>query len=340
MSDGMKNHEWYRGTGIKTDFNIFCKYNYLLTKGLNLYADFQYRWIVHEIDGIDDNLRDVTQSHTFNFINPKVGLFYKPNEKHDIYFMYAVANREPNRSNYTDTDPDGPQPKPERLSDYEAGYTFRNRNLVAGLNLYYMQYKDQLILTGEINDVGATILTNVDHSTRKGIELILDWEITGKLSWKANTTISESHIKAFTEYVDVYDTEWNFLGQYSESPGKTNIAFSPQIIASSQIQIHALRNMSIALLSNYVSKQYIDNTSSDDRVLNPYFVNNLKIQYSFHTKIIKAIDLHLLINNVFNAKYETNAWVYSYFFGNERNKSDGYYPQAGIHFLAGLNLRF
>jgi len=340
MSDGMKDHEWYRGTGIKTDFNVFGKYNYLLTDGLSLYLDMQFRRIEHTIDGIDDDQRDISQSHIFNFWNPKAGIFYEPNDHHDIYFMYAVANREPNRSNYTDSDPEGIQPKPERLNDIEAGYRFQYKSLIAGINFYYMYYKDQLILTGEINDVGAAIMTNVDNSTRKGMELIFEWKIIKALSWNFNTTWSESLIHDFTEYVDEYDANWNPAGQRAENLGKTNIAFSPQIIANSEIQINPLKDFSLVLTSNYVGKQYIDNTSNDDRVLDPYFTGHFKIQYSFHTKLIRNIDLHLLINNITNAKYESNAWVYSYYFNGNRQMEDGYFPQAGIHFLTGISLLF
>jgi len=340
MSDGMKDHEWYRGKGVKTDFNLFAKYNFILAEGLNLYLDVQYRKIHHTIEGIDNDLRDISQSHSFDFVNPKAGIFYEPNDHHDIYFMYAIANREPNRSNYTDSDPDGTQPKPERLSDIEAGYTYHFKSMSAEINLYYMHYKDQLILTGEINDVGAAIMANVEKSSRKGVEIIFDWKITNGLRWNTNATFSENLIHDFTEYVDEYDENWNYSGQRSENLGKTNIAYSPQIMANSKVQIGPVKNVSLALMSNYVGKQYIDNTSNEDRLLDSYFVNHLKLQYSFHTRLIKEIDLHLLINNITDVKYETNAWVYSYFLEGIREKADGFYPQAGIHFLAGLSLRF
>ncbi len=336
MSDGMKGHKWYDNNGVKWDFNVFAKYNFLLADGLNIYLDLQYRNIVHSIDGVDDDNRNITQSHSFDFINPKLGLFYELNDKHDIYFIFAVANREPNRSNYTDADPDGVQPKSERLSDFEFGYTYHYKSITAGINLYYMDYKDQLILTGEINDVGGAIMTNVEKSSRKGVELIFDWKISKMLNWNLNVTFSKSLINNFTEYVD----DWDTWGQRSENLGTTKIAFSPQIIANSQLEFYPVKNLGIVLISNFVDKQYIDNTMNEDRALDSYFVNNLKVQYSIHTALIKDIEFHLLINNIANVKYESNAWVYSYYYNGEGEKLDGLFPQAGVHFLAGLSLRF
>jgi iron complex outermembrane receptor protein len=179
-------------------------------------------------------------------------------------------------------------------------------------------------------------MTNVDKSSRKGVELIFDWRITQMLRWNLNMTFSESIIDNFTEYVD----DWNTWGQRSENLGKTKIAFSPQVIANNQLEFYPVKNLGIVLISNFVDKQYIDNTENNDRALDAYFLNNLKIQYSIHTKLIKDIDIHLLINNITNESYVSNAWVYTYYFNGERAKMDGLFPQAGIHFLAGLILRF
>jgi iron complex outermembrane recepter protein len=340
MSNGMKDYEWYRGTGIKTDYNVFGKYNYLIGLGLNIYTDIQYRHITHKIGGIDDDLRDITQTHTFDFFNPKVGLFYQRTEKHSTYILFAIGNREPNRSNYTDAAPDEKPPVSERLYNYEAGYCYKTSTINAGVNLYYMDYKDQLILTGEINDVGSPIMVNASKSSRKGIEVTFSWKPSHIISFGANTTLSKSLINGFTEYVDAYDADWNYVGQVSYDLGKTEIAFSPKVLVSGQVVLTPIRDLSVWFIANYVGKQYIDNSSSEERILEPYLINNCKIQYSVSPFKFGSMNIHLLLNNLFNVKYESNAWVYSYLLGQERQKMDGYFPQAGFHCMAGIDINF
>lgn len=330
------NHEWYRGTGLKKDFNVYAKYNYELTENLNLFADFQYRKIDYSIDGLDDDLRDLKQSHSFEFFNPKVGIFYQLNDQQNMYVNFARANREPNRSNYVDADPDGKQPTFETLNDFELGYKFNTSRLALGVNAYYMFYQNQLILTGEINDVGGAIMTNVDNSFRAGIELMAGMKLTEKLKWDINVTLSKNKIKDFTDYVD----DWDNGGQIATELGTTDLAFSPEVIANSQLSWMAAKGLNVSLQSYSVSKQYIDNTSSKERKLNSYLLNNLKMTYRVSQKFAKELNLHLMVNNLFDTKYENNAWVYSYMLDGQRFAMDGYFPQAGIHFLAGIDIKF
>ncbi|MCF8360084.1 MAG: TonB-dependent receptor [Prolixibacteraceae bacterium] len=337
FADNMeKDYEWYNNKGVKTDFNVYAKMNYALTGNLNIYADIQYRNILYSIDGIDDDLRDLTMSKPYDFINPKMGLLYKPTDRSKAYISWAVGHREPNRSNFTDADPNGKQPTFETLNDFEAGYSFQSKYFSAGANLYLMLYKDQLILTGEINDVGSAIMVNVDDSYRAGIELTAGVKILSNLTWDVNATFSQNKIMNFTEYVDNWDTG----GQEAFEHGTTDIAFSPNILANSMINYELFKNLKFGLVSQYVGRQYIDNSSNPDRVLDAYFVNNLNISYTVFTKAVKEIEFRLMVNNLFNEEYETNAWVYSYIYGGERYKMDGYFPQAGINFLAGVSLRF
>jgi len=335
-SNGAKDFEWYRSEGVKTDFNVYAKANYGLTEKLNLFADVQYRNILYSIEGIDDDLRDLTQDHTFDFVNPKLGLTYFANSNSKAYLSWAMGHREPNRSNFTDADPNGKQPTAETLNDLEAGYDYHSENFSAGANLYYMRYKDQLILTGEINDVGSAIMTNVDDSYRMGVELMATAKIVSNLVLDVNTTLSQNRILNFTEYVDNWDT-W---GQDAFEMGTTTIAFSPSVIANGQLTYSPLKNLGISLISQFVGSQFIDNSSSTDRSLDSYFVNNLKVSYSVYPEKIKEIEFHLLVNNLLNEEYETNAWVYSYLLGGQRYKMDGYFPQAGTNFLVGVNIRF
>ena len=329
-------HEWYRNNGLKKDYNFYAKYNYQIIEKLSLFADLQYRRIDYTINGIDDDLRDITQEHEFNFFNPKFGVFYEPTNSHEIYLSFAKANREPNRTAYVDIAPYQEAPVSETLYDWELGYNYSSAGFTGGANLYYMDYKNQLVQTGEINDVGAPIMVNVDESYRAGIELQAGVVITKNLQWQGNATFSRNKIKDFTEYVDNWDTG----EQETFDLRTTDIAFSPDVIANSQFSFEPVSDLFLSLNSSYVGKQYIDNTSSDKRSLDPYFVNNLKVDYSFSGQVFDEIQLHLMVNNIFNEKYESNAWVYSYIFGGERYEMDGYFPQAGTHFMFGIDFSF
>ncbi|QGY46311.1 DUF2012 domain-containing protein [Maribellus comscasis] len=332
-SDDLK---WYKSKGLKKDFNIYGKYNIQLGDMLNLFTDLQYRKINYTIEGIDDDLRDITQEHDFNFFNPKFGIFLQPESNQKAYFSYAVAHREPNRSNYVDADPNGKQPVYETLRDWEAGYSVQSSNFTASANFYYMNYKDQLVLTGEINDVGSGIMVNVDKSYRTGIELQTGWKISPNIQWSGNATFSRNKIKNFTEYVD----DWDNGGQQAFNLGTTDLAFSPKLTGNSQFAFSPADNINISFISTYIGKQYIDNTSSDKRALDAYFVNNLKMDYSFNTGLFNEIVLHLMINNLFSEKYESNAWVYSYILGGERYEMDGYFTQAGTNYMIGVDFKF
>ncbi len=331
------NHEWYRSQGEKMDFNIFAKVNYQLTSRFSCYADLQYRHIDYSIVGIDDNLRDLTQTHTFDFLNPKLGAFFTINSLQNIYFSYGHAHREPNRSNYTDADPAKPAPTREKLHDFEMGYKGGNSRYTFGINLYSMFYQDQLIMTGQINDVGAAIMTNVPKSHRAGFEYTGSLILTDHLSWSHHATLSRNKIVGFTAYIDDWD---NWGEQISETLGTTDIAFSPVVIAGSNVSWEATKTLNINFQSTYVSRQYLDNTSSIDRSLKAYFVSNLKFDYTLPQKLVKRWAFFASINNLFNEKYESNGWVYSYYSEGKKEKLDGLFPQAGISYLLGMSLEF
>ena len=333
---GEYEQEWYRNRGLKTDFNIYSKLNYRLVSSLNLFADMQLRKIWYEIDGIDDDQRTITQSHNYFFFNPKLGLNYYISENHRTFFSFSVANREPNRDNLVDADLSGQVPTFETLYDYELGYQFSSRTSKLELNFYYMDYNNQLVLTGQINDVGAPVMVNVKDSYRTGLEITAGFQLTPKLSWEINTTFSSNKILGFTDYTDDWDT-WT---QRTEHLGTTDLSFSPNIIAGSSISFNVLKNLDVSFISKYVSKQYIDNTSNNERVLKAYFVNDLSFDYNVQTSIIKNISIKLLVNNIFNSMYETNAWIYKYYYNDTEQFFDGYFPQAGINFLIGVQFKF
>ncbi len=338
-SDGDIGRDWYYGTGTKTDFNIFVKATYKVFNRFNLFADLQYRNIYYKMDGILENLNTLDQVHTFSFFNPKAGIYYTLSDKQDVYLSFAVGNREPNRNNYEVSEP-GNIPAHETVHDWELGYDLKLLNFRAGVNLYYMNYLNQLVLTGKINSVGEAIMTNVPHSYRAGIEITAGANVFKWLGWDISSTLSMNWIKDFTEYTDVYDASWNFTGQQVNYLGKTDLSFSPGFILQNNLNFIPVKNLSLALTTRYVGRQFIDNSSNTERVLNAYLVNNVMIGYSIKTKWIREIGFSLAVNNIFSNKYETNAWVYPYYQDGILYTSNGYFPQALINFLFGISLRF
>jgi iron complex outermembrane receptor protein len=326
------NHEWYRSQALKRDFNIFVKTEYAITDKFHTWLDLQYRRIDYSIDGIDDDSRDITQNHTFNFFNPKAGISYNLTENQNLYTSVSIANREPNRDNFVDADPSKPVPQPEKLYDAEAGYSFSTNHLAINVNAYYMYYDQQLVLTGAINDVGSAVMINVPVSYRTGIELSAKALITKSLKWEPSVTLSHNKIDTFTEYID----NWDEGGQTAVNLTNTDLSFSPSVVANSNFSWMVFKGFNVNFISKFVGKQYIDNTQSSDRQLDPYFVNNLLINYTLNPGFVKEIGFSLMINNLFNEQYESNAWVYRYSYENTLQKLDGYFPQAGINFMAGI----
>jgi iron complex outermembrane receptor protein len=328
-------YRWYQGTGDKKDLNTFLKINYSVIARLNLYADIQLRNINYTITGFDDNLKNVTQHHKYNFFNPKSGLVYSFNEKQKIYGSFGISQREPDRSNFTDADP-GRQPKPEKLYDYEAGYQYNTPAFMFSGNFYYMYYVDQLILTGEINNVGSTILTNVPKSYRQGIEIETSIQMPGNLKWYGNISLSRNIIPVFVDYTDNWDTG----NQNTETLKNKTISFSPSMIFSSVIDYYPFKNFHFSFNTKYVGKQYLDNTQNHERLLNSYMIHNVSFLYTFKNKFFKELTCQFVVNNLFDKRYETNGWVYKYIEGGSRYVMDGYFPQAGINCMFKGGIKF
>ena len=340
-------NEYYRSTAFKDEANVYTKANIELLPKLIGMIDLQYRVIRYNMRGTDDvidqvtnTFRDITQSHPFNFFNPKAGLTYNLNKNNDFFVSYSIANRDPNQTDYSNAGPNE-APTSERLFDTELGYRFQSPGISLVANLYYMKYKNQLILTGKISEIGEMLTTNIPDSYRLGIELTAGVKITDRLKWDGNMTLSSNKILNFTEQgVDVYDAQGNWAGTQNNYLGTTDIAYSPNIISNS-IFTFDYKNFECGFQSNYVSKQYIDNTSDNSRAINAYFVNNLSLQYSLKMKQMKSIDFRVLVNNLFNEQYETNGYTwYSYYQGGQRVNDLRYFPQAGTNFLASVTLKF
>lgn len=333
-----KDYEWYFNNGTKSDGNVFAKLNYQLSPNFNLYADMQYRRIDYKMSGIDDDLKDLTQKHSYNFFNPKMGMYFEISPNQKGYFSFAVANREPTRANFKDATGDKKAtPQPETLYDYELGYNLTTTNGMFRINLYYMDYVNQLVLTGEKSNVGYDIMTNVPDSYRMGIELTSGVKYRDFVKWDANVTFSRNKIKNFVEYSTHYGDDVEHI---AKELGETDISYSPQIVASSILRINPIENLSINLISKYVGEQYFDNTSDENRKLDDYFVNNLRINYAIQPKYLKHIGFSLQINNLFDTEYISNAYGGNWYEYGEEKTWAYYFPQAGIHFLGGIVLKF
>ncbi len=335
-------YQWYDNRGIKSDWNSYLKTTFEGGDRLLFFADMQLRGIDYSISGIDDDLRDIAQEHDFLFFNPKAGFSFQVSPAQRFYIFVARASREPNRNNFVDADPAGPVPRKETLLDYETGYSFAGAGYSLNLNFYYMDYTDQLVLTGEINDVGSAIMTNVKDSYRTGLEISGSLSPVRWLRWNLNVTLSRNRIIQYRGYVDNWDY-WsdpvNLPYQVEENRGNTDLAFSPGIIVHSNLDVEPVKHLHLNLSSRYVGKQYIDNTSSEERILDPYLVSDLRIAYTFYPRYIDEAAVQFQVMNLFNTEYETNAWIYRYYSGGKERTMDGYYPQAGTHFMLGIRLK-
>lgn len=332
---------YYDNNAIKDDRNIYLKATYELKPGLNLFGDLQVRGINYSFAGVNDDQRIVDGQENYSFFNPKFGFSYEKSGK-TWYASYAGANREPTRSDFTDN-PITEVPKPEKLNNIEAGVRAKAGRFSYNANFYFMDYKDQLILTGQINDVGAYIRENVESSYRAGIELDGTFQVSKSWTLGGNIAFSQNKIAEFTEYIDDYSGA--DFRQEAITYTDTDIAFSPNTVASAIIEFKPVKNLSLNWLSKFVGQQFLDNTSNESRDLDAFFTNDLRISYKVQPRYFKSLELNLLINNVFNEMYEPNGYTFSYFVPGETSNRDlvtenFYYPQAGINFLLGLSLKF
>ncbi|CAM3982482.1 TonB-dependent receptor [Flavobacterium antarcticum] len=321
------NFEFYNDFSTKNDLNVFAKLNYALTSKWNLFGDMQYRTVSYTANGNDTGLVD----DTFDFFNPKAGITFSANDKNTMYFSYARANREPNRTDY-----EGNNPKPEKMNDFELGWRYNSARTKININGYWMTYKDQLVLTGSLNDVGSPMRINIEKSYRLGIELDASIYLSDKWILRPNATISANKNQDFESERD--GALKNF--------GTTDIAFSPNVIVANAVTFLPIKNMQISLLSKFVGEQYMGNIDSKNSKLESYAVNDVSVSYEFKPKsVFKSVIITGLVNNIFDYEYESNGYFYTYNVGSNPGsiktmEGAGYYPQAGINFLAGLTLLF
>lgn len=328
---------YYDGNGLKKDFNSYIKANYQLNPKLNVFGDLQVRTIDYSTSGTDNDLNAYDTGGDYQFINPKAGFSYTINKSTTAYLSYAIGHREPVRSDFIDA-PNGTLPKPEKLGNLEAGVRNSSDRLSYQANFYLMYYKNQLVLTGALNDVGSAIRTNVPKSYRMGVELVGTWKLTKHLDWSPNLTLSQNKIKNFTETLYDYafkDDRFVVENSYTD----TDISFSPNVIAGSDLR-YSIKEIKIQLLNKFVGKQYLDNTSNEDRRIDSYFINDLLLSYDISPWRIKNMQLTFLVNNIFDVDYESNGYTWGYLYDGFHYQQNNYYPQAGVNFLAGLSLRF
>ncbi len=331
-SDSEIRDRYYDGTGEKTEFNMFAKGTFKLNSKLSLYVDAQIRSILYKTNGINSDLNPFVINDDFTFFNPKLGLNYKFNDQNSLYASFARANREPNRTDY-----ENGSPKPEQLNDFELGWRLNKENLIINANAYYMRYNDQLVLTGAIDDVGSPIRENSGKSFRLGVEVDAKIRISEYLSILPNISFSSNKNIDFTRP----------LNGVLVDLGNTNISFSPDLIFGNALVYEPLKNMKVALLSKFVDQQYMSNFDAESSKLDSYFVNDFNLSYRIDTNsIFKSITLTALINNIYNVKYVSNGYFYTYD-DTWSTPGDiitiegaGYYPQATTNFLMGATFKF
>lgn len=318
MGDVPTGHKYYSGDAEKNDFNIYAKWNYDVLENLNVFVDLQYRTVDYKTSGIEDGMIEYDIQDSFHFFNPKAGVSYTVSERDMLYGSYAIANREPNRTDYLGGTE---KPKHERLGNLEIGWRRQAARYNLEANYYLMNYTDQLVLTGRLDNVGNPIRANVGKSYRTGIELSGGIKLTDRLAWQANATWSVNRNQDYV--VDPNNVK---------EKKNTAIILSPEWIAGSQVSWSAFRNFQATWLAKYVGKQYLDNTETETLTLDSYFVNDLRFNYRLPLQQVKRCELSLLVNNVFDVEYSSDGYSY-----------DGaayYFPQAGTNFMAMLTIGF
>ena len=355
--DGMKPEaiggRWYDNDVDKQDANLFVRANWRVAEGLRLFADVQYRYVHYEADGTNDNfdwnelaMQPIDVDKKYHFFNPRAGVSYTLAERHNFRFSAAIAQKEPTRNDFTDRymySGDDSYPASERLYDYELGYQYTAPRFTAGVNLYYMNYRDQLVSTGLVNDGGDALNINVPDSYRRGIELSASWRAVDWFTVGGSATFSQNRIEDYVDHQIVYDNpdDWNKVGERDVYMGTTTIAFSPSTIANAFFDFH-YRGFEATLHTQYVSKQYFTNNEIDALSLDAYCVTNLNLGYTLRTRAARSVRLGLAVYNLFNAEYSNNGYGYSGHFQSDGSRADTafYFPQAPLNVLANVTVKF
>ncbi len=326
-----KDYRYYDLTATKTDVNLYTKWQRQLNTNWSSFADLQYRHVKHDMKGFQGS-PGLTVSRSFDFINPKAGITYTMNGW-QAFFSYALAQKEPNRDDFQAGLTK--QPKPETLHDIEVGIERKKSDYHFGANMYYMYYYNQLVLTGQINDVGAYTRINIPHSYRLGVELQGGVALGKWINLSGNLAISKNKVSSFIEYLDNYDTG----DQQAVSHQNTDISFSPTIVAGANIRLLPVQHIELSLMSKYVGKQYMDNSQTETRKLNAFFVQDIRASWTIKKLFFAEWNIIGQVNNLFDKKYEPNGYTYNYIYNNTLTTENGYYPMAGTNVMVGVNIR-
>ncbi len=329
--NGLPNFDnYYDNNAFKNDFSFYNKWQQQVADKWYSFVDLQYRSVRYAIDGFRDN-PGLSVDNRYSFFNPKAGITYL-NKDWKAYASYSAGSKEPNREDF-ESSTDG-QPDPEKLHDFEIGAEKKTKQFSYGITAYYMLYKNQLVLTGKINDVGAYTRTNIDDSYRTGIEMTVETKLSPWMNLQANLALSRNKVKNFTEFLDDYDAG----GQKSYQYSLTDIAYSPSIVGGANLQLKPVDRLAMNLTSKYVGKQYLDNTQNENRKLNAFYTQDVSLFYSLNNQWSKNATLVLQVNNIFDKKYEPNGYTYSYIYGGELTTENFYFPMAGTNFMLALNI--
>lgn len=324
------NYRYYDNDATKKEASTYVKWERKLNTQLSSYVDLQYRTVNHQMNGFTKNA-GLMIDRTFNFFNPKMGLSYQA--KSILYFAsVAVANKEPIRDDFEASVIE--QPKREQLIDWEAGFEFKKPTYALNANLYFMDYKDQLVLTGKINDVGAYTRTNVPKSYRAGIELQLKYAFNKKYSTTYSVSLSQNKIKSFTEFIDDYDQYTQVAIQHKN----TSIALSPTISTNRTFNWKPNDKLSVFWTTKYISKQYLDNTQNESRILDSYLLNDINAHWTILNKAKFKMLLQFYVNNLLDVRYAPNGYTYSYIYDRATTTSNNYYPMAGRNYWLSLKI--
>ncbi|HXB92336.1 MAG TPA: TonB-dependent receptor, partial [Puia sp.] len=325
------DYQYYYEPANKTDFNIYAKLQQQLGVHWTAFADLQYRYVNYRMDGFDDN-PSVFVHPIYNFVNPKAGITYNHHDW-EAYFSYSLSNHEPNRDDFEAGVND--QPRPEMLHDFELSIQKKNLRYSWSATGYYMLYHNQLTLNGKINDVGDYTRINIPQSYRLGVELQGAIKPADWFSAEGNLALSTNKVLNYTEYDDDYDNG----DQKSFTYKKTDIAFSPAVVGAGSLNFFPFANTELSLLGKYVSKEYLDNAQKEDRKLDGYYVQNLRVLHTLHFKPVRSADIIFQLNNVFNKRYTPNGYTYSYIYGGQFITENFVFPMAGTNFMLAVNIK-
>ena len=348
--DGMNeadyaNRHWYDNTADKQDANLFVKANWEVARGLNIFADLQYRYVHYKASGTNDNYADdgmqpINVDETYGFFNPHVGVNYRVSQRSSFFATFAIAQKEPTRADFTDRymfSKDDSNPRAEKMYDYEIGYNYSSPRLSLGVNLYYMKYRDQLVATGMVNDGDDALNVNVPDSYRRGIELSLAWRATDWFTIGGNATLSQNRIENYVDLLADSPT-------YGQNLGTKTISYSPSSMAGAFLDFH-VKGFEAVLRTNYVGKQYFTNNEIEALSLDSYCVTNLDLAYTLRLHSSRTVRFGVTLCNLFNSLYCSNGYGYSYM---DTWSSDTparideayYFPQAPFHALANVTVKF